>query len=306
MDRRDFIKLSGAAAAGIALSGSMPAPSVWTKKNKSLYGPAKKGHFTMTQISSATDTIGESYLFRTGGGKVIMVDGGFASDVKKLRRHLAAVGNHVDLWFITHPHEDHMEALATILTDRQGITIDKVIYSRVSDSFLNCEPESAGHARRYYRALDDCPDKTDFLNVHIGGQRFDIDGIGIMVLGTADMSLKHRNYNNVSMVIRFWDDAKSVVILGDAGIECGDNLLANWREYLDCDYLQMSHHGNNGCSEEFYKTVNFSVCLWPTPTRVWNPAPGSPLKTMDTRRWMDEKGIREHHVSCLEEDWTLL
>lgn len=51
-----------------------------------------------------------------------MVDGGFASDVKKLRRHLAAVGNHVDLWFITHPHEDHMEALATILTDRQGIT----------------------------------------------------------------------------------------------------------------------------------------------------------------------------------------
>lgn len=32
--------------------------------------------------------------------------------------------------------------------------------------------------------------------------------------------------------------------------------------------------------------------------RIW-------LKTYDTHRWMEEKGITEHHVSCLETDWTL-
>ena len=128
MDRRDFLKVSGAAAAGVALASCVPVSS-----------SEAKGHFKLTQISSATDTIGESYLMQTKGGKVIMVDGGYASDVEKLRGHLAKAGNHVDLWFITHPHEDHMEALATILNDPQDITIDKVIYSRLPDEFLNCE-----------------------------------------------------------------------------------------------------------------------------------------------------------------------
>ena len=304
MDRRNFIKVSGAAAAGLALASC--APSGWSKKEEELFGPRKTGHFSLTQISSATDTIGESYLMKIRGGIVIMVDGGYASDVPKLRAHLAKAGNHVDLWFITHPHEDHMEALATILNDPQDITGGKVVYSRVTDAFLDCEPGSAGNARGYYRALDNFMDGTDFVNVHQAGQRFDIDGVGIMILSVVDLDLPVKHYNEQSMIIRMWDDSKSVVFLGDAEIGRGDSVLAQYREYLDCDYLQMAHHGQGGCSEEFYKSINFRVCLWPTPSWVWNAEEGGWLKTWETRRWMDEKGITEHHVSCVEEDWTLL
>ena len=295
MDRRDFIKVSGAAAAGVALASCVPVTS-----------SEAKGHFRLTQISSATDTIGESYLMQTKGGKVIMVDGGYASDVEKLRGHLAKAGNHVDLWFITHPHEDHMEALATILNDPQDITVDKVIYSRLPDEFLNCEPGSGVEARKYYKALDDFMDGTDFINVHQTGQRFDIDGVGIMILSVADMSLPVKHFNEQSMIIRMWDDSKSVVFLGDAEEYRGDSVLAQYKEYLDCDYLQMAHHGQNGCSEAFYKAINFRVCLWPTPSWVWAPSPENTwLKTWDTRRWMDEKGITEHHASSEEIDWVL-
>ena len=304
MDRRDFIKVSGAAAAGLALSGC--APAGWSKRDTELFGPRQKGHFSLTQISSATDTIGESYLMKTKGGKVIMVDGGFASDVEKLRGHLSKAGNHVDRWFITHPHKDHMEALATILKDPQGITVDRVIYSRLPDEFLDCEPGSADHARGYYRALDDCMDGTDFINVHTPGQRFDIDGVGIMILSVADMGIETRHFNEQSMIIRMWDDTKSVVFLGDAEVGRGERVLARYKEYLDCDYLQVAHHGQSGCSEEFYKSIHFRACLWPTPSWVWEPGENTWLKTLDTRRWMDEIGITEHHVSCLEEDWTLL
>ncbi len=294
MDRRDFIKVSGLAAAGVALSGCTPSGS-------------PMGHFSLTQLSSATDTIGESYLMKTSGGKVFMVDGGYASDVEKLRKHLAKAGNHVNLWFITHPHEDHMEALASILNDPQGISIDKVVYSRVPDEFLDCEPGSADNARGYYHALDNFMDGTDFVNVHQAGQRFDMDGVGIMILSVADMDIPRKAYNEQTMIIRMWDDSKSVVFLGDAEEERGKRVLAQYREYLDCDYLQMAHHGQNGCNEQFYKSINFRACLWPTPSWVWEPAPENTwLKTRDTRRWMDEKGITEHHVSCLEEDWTLL
>lgn len=307
MDRRDFIKVSGVAAAGLALTGCAPKAGSWSKKEKELFGDKMKGHFTMTQISSATDTIGNSYLFKTKGGKVIMVDGGFASDADNLRGKIKEAGGHVDLWFITHPHEDHMEAFITILNDPQGVTVDKLIYSRVADEYLDLEPGSAEHARSYYHAVDNVIGKVDYLNIHNPGQRFDIDGIGIMILGVANPEFRTNPYNNQSMIIRFWDDTKSVVMLGDAGIECGNKVLAAYKDYLDCDYMQMAHHGQNGCSEEFYKAINFRACLWPTPSWVWEPAPEhTHLKTRDTRRWMDEKGITEHHASCVEKDWTLL
>lgn len=306
MKRRDFIKVTGAAAAGFALAGCMPKIGSWSKQDEKLYGPKKTGHFSLMQISSATDTIGNSYLLRTSGGKVIMMDGGFATDAPKLRGKLAEVGNHVDLWCISHPHEDHMEALATILDDPQGITIDKVIHSRLADAFLNNEPESGDNARGYYRVLDNTKERTDIINLHRPMQRFDIDGVGILVMAVDHPEFKSGHFNNQSVIIRVWDDAKSVVFLGDAEEECGEAALRECREYLDCDYLQMAHHGQGGCSEEFYKTVNFRACLWPTPSWVWEPGDRTWLTTYDTRRWMDEKGITEHHVSCLETDWTLL
>lgn len=305
MDRRDFIKVSGAAAAGLALAGCAPRAASWSQRDEELYGPKKTGHFSLMQISSVRDTIGNSYLLRTSGGKVIMMDGGHGFEADHLRERIREAGGHVDLWFISHPHQDHMEALIEILEDLQGITIDKVIYSRVSDAFLDHEPSNAEDARRYYRVLDNTPVRTDILNLHQPFQRFDIDGVGILVVAVDHPEFESREYNDQSTIIRVWDDTKSVVFLGDAQVECGNAALARCREYLDCDYLQMSHHGQHGVSEEFYKTVNFRACLWPTPSWVWEPGERTWLETYETRRWMDEKGITEHHVSCLETDWVL-
>ena len=47
-------------------------------------------------------------------------------------------------------------------------------------------------------------------------------------------------------------------------------------------------------------------CMPSKPSWVWEPGENRTwLQTYDTRRWMDEKGITEHHVSCLETDWVL-
>ena len=88
MDRRDFIKVSGAAAAGLALVGCVPKTGSWTKRDEELYGPKKTGHFSLMQISSVEDTIGYSYLLRTSGGKVIVMDGGHAAEADHLRERI--------------------------------------------------------------------------------------------------------------------------------------------------------------------------------------------------------------------------
>lgn len=313
MDRRTFIKSASIGALALATESTIPAMAgeptkgkPWKKSDRALFGRKPKGHFSLLQLTSVTDTIGNSHILITRGGKVIVIDGGFESEQANLRARLAEVGNHVHLWFITHPHQDHMGAFAEILTDRQGITIDRVIYSRVPDAYLDREPTNAADARRYYKAIDSITEPTDVLDLHTTGGRFDIDGIGIMVLGVANPEFTTNPYNNQSMIIRFWDDTKSLVILGDAGIECGNKALALYPDELNCDYMQMAHHGQNGCDEHFYKSIHFRACLWPTPSWVWEPAPQhAHLKTRETRRWMDEKGITEHHVSCIEKDWQL-
>ena len=147
------------------------------------------------------------------------------------------------------------------------------------------------------------PAATEVVDLREPGLALKIDGLNLKVLGVTNEEFRTNPYNNSSTIIRAWDRDKSVVFLGDAGVECGDKVLAGpYRDDLNCDYLQMAHHGQQGCSEEFYKSIRFRACLWPTPTWVWNNDNGTGinthnLKTFDTRRWMDEIGITEHHIS---------
>lgn len=313
MKRRDFMKISGLSALGLAAAGSLGFSSLTSCKavGKLPMGVPRedrmKGHFTMMQITSVTDTIGNSYLFRTKGGKVIIVDGGFETEAENLRAKIAEAGNVVDLWFITHPHQDHMGAFSEILNDKQGITIKQVVYSRCTDEVLKAEtwaPENETDAKRYYSVIDRADVGTDFIDLHTTGHRFDLDGIGIKILGVANPTFLKESYNNNSMIIKFWDDTKSVLILGDAYVDCGNLALETYPEWMDSDYVQMAHHGQNGCDKHFYDTVNFRVCLWPTPSWVWEPTIDW-INTRDTRAWVEAKGITENHVSCLEKDWVL-
>ena len=74
-----------------------------------------------------------SYVIRTTGGKVIVIDGGTTGDAPYLRGFLAALGSNVQAWFITHPHSDHVGALGEILPPPQGLTIGS-IYASMPDS----------------------------------------------------------------------------------------------------------------------------------------------------------------------------
>jgi beta-lactamase superfamily II metal-dependent hydrolase len=98
---------------------------------------------------------------------------------------------------------------------------------------------------------------------------FRLTGPILKYLGVTNESITQNPYNNSSMVIKVWDKEKSILFLSDAGVEAGDLLLNGpYRKDLDCDYLQMAHHGQRGVSKAFYRTIHFKACLWPTPTWV--------------------------------------
>ena len=198
-----------------------------------------------------------------------------------------------------------MGALIPILENREGITIGTIYHSRLNAALLAQETGARNSfATPFYNALAR-QTETKVVDVQETGQIYTIDGVKIKVLSIANIDIYDNAFNNSSMILKVWDDTKSVLFLGDAGVECGKKVLAAYPKDLDCDYIQMAHHGQQGCDETFYKTVNFRACLWPTPSWLWAATESSSYKTWETRRWVAEKGVTENHVACLEADWTL-
>ena len=63
------------------------------------------------------------YLFVTEQGKVAVFDGGAEADTHALGEQIMMLGGHVDAWFITHFHSDHVGAVVGVLRE-YDLTVD--------------------------------------------------------------------------------------------------------------------------------------------------------------------------------------
>ncbi len=255
--------------------------------------------FTLWQLESQINTIGNSYVIRTVNGKVIVMDGGYDKDY--LRGFIDALGGEVEAWIISHPHDDHMTALSKMLENLNGLKISKVYHSRFLDELIDSEDANTAElTRKFYSLLDNATD-IEVIDCNCGDE-FEIDGVNFKVLSEKNPEI--RGYNESSMVVKVWDNKKSIIFLGDLAVKGGQKLLdSEYAKDLECDYLQMAHHGQDGCDKHFYETVKFRACLWPSPSWVYNNDQGGGfntgrLKTVEVRNWMKELGITEHYVSC--------
>jgi beta-lactamase superfamily II metal-dependent hydrolase len=263
-----------------------------------------KSTFTLWQLPSQIDTIGMSYVIRTTGGKIIVVDGGIASESSYLKAFLERLGNNVEAWFISHPHDDHIDALKGILLNPGNIKIKK-IYASLPDAawVVQYEPDYLKTLQQFNVALRDSHHIITNLKL---GSTIEIAGVRVEVLGVANPEIHTNAINNSSVVLRMSDSRKSVLFLGDLGVEGGEKLLhTKYRNKIHADYVQMAHHGQNGVDEAFYQAVQPSYCLWPTPHWLWNNDSGKgknsgPWRTLEVRAWMDKLHIKHHYVSSVD------
>lgn len=206
-------------------------------------------------------------------------------------------------WIVSHPHDDHISALVALLENPNGLKIGKIYHSRFTEELIVSESnEAAVITRKFYSLLDNATD-IEVVDCHCGDE-FEIDGVKFKVLSEKNPELANVNpYNNSCLVLKMWDKQKSFIFLGDAGVEQGKKILnSEYAADLECDYMQMAHHGQNGCDKEFYDVAKFRACLWPSPKWVFDNNTGGGfntghLKTVEVRGWMDEKGIMEHYIS---------
>lgn len=261
-----------------------------------------QSNFVLWQLPSQINTIGNSYVFRMDDGKVVVMDGGVKEETSYLRGFLAALGNRVEVWFVSHPHPDHIGALNEILKSPGEIEIKKVCLSEFSPAFCKLEPDYQVVAEDFYSNLK--KSGIPVVNFTQPGLVIQVDQTTFKILCVKNEDITVNPYNNSCMVIRVGDDVKSMVFLGDAGREEGNRLLNGpYRKDLDCDYLQMAHHGQKGVSKDFYRSVKFNACLWPSPSWVYNNDEGkgfntNTFETVDIRNLVDSLGIKKNYVSC--------
>ena len=99
---------------------------------------------------------------------------------------------------------------------------------------------------------------------------FFVDEIKITVLRVYNPKIISNFANNSSTIYRIENEQTSFLILGDLGVEGGEELMQKCElSLLQTDYTQMAHHGQCGVSKEFYEYITPKKCLWPTPAWLW-------------------------------------
>lgn len=263
-------------------------------------GKYTKQEIELTQLQDNSSRQMMGYIIKTSTGKVIVIDGGLNEDEPNLVKHIQELGNKVDVWFITHPHEDHASAIIRVIQETD-IPIEKIYYTMNDlDWYKKYATERAGEAERFYNALQNERVKGKSEEVTLN-QIINIDFIKCEILGVKNPEITNNGFNNSSMVIKMNLPQTSILFLGDTGEESGDKLLSTQKDKLKSDIVQVVHHGQGGAKESLYKEINPTICLWPTPEWLWDNNSGEgkgsgPWTTLETRKWMEDLGVKQNII----------
>ena len=136
------------------------------------------GGYSILQSPNMTHTQMMGYIIKTPNGNLIVIDGGNPGDAGYLREQIMESGGHVDLWLITHCHDDHFCALMKILEAPDGITIDRICYNFPPRDWLEAV-EPSDWNRAFFEVIDA---NTDLFQVLYEKDTLNIDGLQIEVL----------------------------------------------------------------------------------------------------------------------------
>ena len=70
------------------------------------------------------------YTIKGSNGKLIVIDGGWDYDAKRVRDTIKKLGGKVNLWIITHPHPDHVGAFNQIFPIRTAYRLIRLLHQR--------------------------------------------------------------------------------------------------------------------------------------------------------------------------------
>ncbi len=234
------------------------------------------------------------YILRLSDNSVILFDGHVYSDrdqnaqLRTLYAELTDICGTDDIritaWFISHAHADHTNMLNRLLTSTYAdhIQLERVICNVSSEADIIKIADGGEGANDFsnYAAIvsnvsqynQRTGENAQIIKTHTG-EIFDFCGVTFETLYTHEDYLPrtypiggtfHGNgINSHSLVIRMRYNENTVIWTGDMSHESSDIVEKMYQDALQCDVVQVGHHGNNTCGRvSFYLACNPEVLVW--------------------------------------------
>lgn len=224
----------------------------------------------VTQLRGAylgTDA-GMGYLIRLCDGRFIMIDG-FVGEYEEpdylfdviSSQHEGTGKPVIAAWFITHPHGDHYWGTARFMKKYgEAVTLEHLIYNFPRPDMVNfSKPDE------FYEFVETWRDRIEIYTPH-AGETFVYADASFEVLFTGEDLYPDRDLicNSTSLVMMMTLAGRRVLWLGDLKKDGGDFIARRYpAELLDCEFLQVGHHGYGVNSKKLYRAVNPKVLMWP-------------------------------------------
>lgn len=221
---------------------------------------------------------GDSIFIETSG-KNVLIDGGLPDAGNRILSYLEGLNvTKVDLMIATHPHEDHVGGLITILNSSIGV--DQVLF--------NNETRTNNSQELYLEFLTLARDKN--LTAACRGQIYKLtESANLTVLNPvqpfqfnqSSTTINEDIVNANSIVVRLQAGNTSFLFTGDAEVRAEQSMLAAGLD-VRSDVLKIGHHGfRDANTPAFLDKVkaSYAVVTASTPSKYGVAAPD--LVTVD-------------------------
>lgn len=214
---------------------------------------------------------GMGYVIVTENKHLICIDGGTnredAEAFIELLEETVGKMPVVDLWILTHPHDDHFSALYEIANNeelRSRLTVKKFLCTVPDELPWQSKGGTADAKEDMRRVFFIAPGLgAEFVRVN-RGDVFDVDGTIVECYHTYVDAETLEDPNELSMVFSVQGAHKKAMFTGDSyptGLETAMKNTAP--DKFKSDVIQVAHHALNGGNRAFYELVNASIALVP-------------------------------------------
>ena len=246
---------------------------------------------------------GMSYVIQLKDGRFLLMDGGYFSEgeEERLYRFLKERANGrivIAGWFFSHAHQDHIGTFLNFAKRYSSqVQIDKLYYNfqpvELPTEEVDYKSSDPATVKEFYRVVDQYFSK-DQIHTLKTGEFLSFGEVSLEVLYTQEnLYPVQSTFNDYSSVLMMTVEGQKILWLGDVYKMGCAYLLEHKKEKLQCDIVQISHHGYGGATKELYASLNAKTALWPTPDYRLNEL----AKSEVNHYLLEESTIQEHIVS---------
>lgn len=222
---------------------------------------------------------GMSYVFTLSDGSYLIYDGGLWGDADHLIEFLEQNNKREDkkvtvaAWIITHSHLDHYECLKTVLENfSDKLDIEKFVFNEAKEEyFKNGKDFDDFLTTKIYELADGKFENLEFIRLHTGQKLFIRDCVIEAFFTHEDLYPSViGGMNSTSLVTKVYIGGQTFMFLADEEGASDRILPKMYSKALKCDFVQVTHHGYRGGSDELYDLISPEYAMWPTAEYFFN------------------------------------